>query len=460
MLPPSASMDEVYYGYRFLLLVLILGANAFFAGAEVALVSVRPSRLREMARQGHTGAQAALSLLGNPERLLSVVQVGVTAASLGLGWAGEDTLFRFFTGLFEPRLSAGGERALHWVSFLTAFLLMSYLHVVLGEVAPKNLAIEKADRLAVLVAPPLLVFYRLTEPFVYVIERSAAAVARLLGLRGETLGGGHSAEELKLIISREQARFPAFEREAIQRLLDLSGVAVREIMVPRHDVAAVPADGSLEEIVAAMLEHQYSRVPVYEGQPERILGILHFKDVMRLREEFRGAEASRRAMFRFRLRSVLRKPVVVPESKPVSQMLDEFRRSRCHMALVVDEFGTISGIVTLEDVLEQIFGEIEDEHDAVRQAPAAGTAALEVEGTTSIRDLAAQYGITLPSGAGFETLAGFLLYRLGYIPKSGDSVEYEGRRYTVVEMERNRIARVRIEPAVPEAAPSGPGASS
>lgn len=454
-------MDDVYYGYRFLLLALILAANAFFAAAEVALVSVRPSRLREMARVGHTGAQAALSLLANPERLLSVVQVGVTAASLGLGWAGEDTLYRFFSGVFQPVLAAGHERVLHGVSFLTAFLLMSYLHVVLGEVAPKNLGIEKADRLAVLVAPPLLVFYRLAEPFVFVIERSAAAVARLLGLRGEPLGGGHSAEELKLIISREQVRFPRFEREAIQRLLDLGGVAVREIMVPRNDVVSLPVDASLEDIVTAMLEHQYSRVPVYEGQPERILGILHFKDVLRLREEYRAGEPARRAPLKLRLRSLLRKPPVVPESKPVSQMLDEFRRSRCHMALVVDEFGTISGIVTLEDVLEQIFGEIEDEHDAVRQAPAAGTA-LEVEGTTSIRDLAAQYGIVLPSGAGFETLAGFLLYRLGYIPKPKESVDYEGRRYTVLEMERNRIARVRIEslPVAEAAAPSGPGAPS
>ncbi|MDW8352936.1 MAG: hemolysin family protein [Bryobacterales bacterium] len=455
-------MEEVSYGYRFLLLAVILAANAFFAGAEVALVSVRPSRLRELAKQGHPGAQAALSLLANPERLLSVVQVGVTAASLGLGWAGEDTLYRFFSGLLEPVLSEGHRQLLHGVSFLTAFLLMSYLHVVLGEVAPKNLGMEKADRLAVLVAPPLLVFYRVVEPFVYVIERSAAAASRLLGLRSEPLGGGHSAEELKLILSREQVRFPRFEREAIQRLLDLGGVAVREIMVPRNDVVAVAVDAPLEDIVGLMLEHQYSRVPVYEGQPERVLGILHFKDLLRLREEFRAGDAARRAWSKFRLRSVLHKPLVVPESKPVSQMLDEFRRSRCHMALVVDEFGTISGIVTMEDVLEQIFGEIEDEHDAVRQAPAPSAAALEVEGTINIRDLAARYGIRLPSGAGFETLAGFLLYRLGYIPKAGDSVDYDGRRYTVLEMERNRIARVRIEalPVAEPTPPTGPGAPS
>ena len=440
-------MDEVYYGYRFLLMALIIAANAFFAGAEVSLVSVRPSRLRELAEVGNVGAQAALSLLANPERLLSVVQVCVTLASLALGWAGEDTLFRFLSGLFQPVLPAGSERALHAASFALAFLIMTFFHVVVGEVVPKNLAIEKADRLAILVAPPLLVFYRVSEPFVYVIERSSSLMSRLLGLKGEPKGGGHSTEELKLIVSssRGQGGVRKFEEEVIHRLLDLDKVSVREIMVPRNHIISVSIDAGLEDILRTLNEHQFSRVPVYEGPPEQIIGFLHYKDLLRLREEWRTADAARRLTLRYRLRSLLQKPLVAPESKPVSQMVDEFRQSRSHLAVVVDEFGTIVGLVTMEDVFEQIFGEIEDEHDVVRQLPAAGARVVEVEGTTTIRDLETQYRIELPLEAGFETLAGFLLFRLCYIPRAGESIEHAGRRFTVLEMDRNRIARVRIE---------------
>jgi putative hemolysin len=440
-------MSETYYGYRFLALALIIGANAFLAASEVALISVRPSRLRELGEEGSVGAQAALSLLANPQRLLSVVQVGVTLASLGLGWAGQETVYRFFLNLLGSLVTSPYEKILHGASFVLGFLLITFCHVVVGEVVPKNLAIEKADRLAVLVAPVLLVFYRIVEPFVYVVERSVAALSRLIGLHGKQRGGGHSAEELKLIVSsaRGEGGLPKFEEDVIHRVLDLEGLSVREIMVPRNDIVSVSIDSAPEEILRTMTDHQYSRVPVYEERPEQIIGVLHYKDLLRFREETRLASPLRPAAMKFRLRSLLRKPPVVPETKLVSQMVDELRRSRVHMAMVVDEFGTIVGMVTFEDVIEQIFGEIEDEQDLARQLPAPEAVILEVEGTTSIRDLETQYGIELPADAGFETLAGFLLFRLGYIPKPGGQVQAGGRRFTVLAMERNRIARVRIE---------------
>lgn len=440
-------MNETYYGFRFLALALILGANALFAASEVALISVRPSRLRELAEEGSGGAHAALSLLANPGRLLSVVQVGVTLASLGLGWAGQDTIYRFFLGLLGSLLTPTHEKLLHGASFAFGFLLMTFCHVVVGEVVPKNLAIEKADRLAVLVAPVLLLFSRIVEPFVYVIERSVAALSKLLGLRGEQRGGGHSAEELKLIVSsaRGEGGLPKFEEDVIHRVLDLEGLSVREIMVPRNDIVSVSIDAPPEEILRAMMDHQYSRVPVYEERPEQIIGVLHYKDLLRFFEETRLAGPLRPAATRFRLRSLLRKPPVVPETKLASQMVDEFRRSRVHMAMVVDEFGTIVGMLTFEDVLEQVFGEIDDEQDLARQMPAPEAMTLEVEGTISIRDLETQYGIELPADAGFETLAGFLLFRLGCIPKPGDQVQEGAKRFTILAMERNRIARVRIE---------------
>lgn len=440
-------MDEIYYGYRFLLLVVIILANAFFAGAEVALISVRPSRLREMAADGRVGAQAALNLLANPERLLSVVQVGVTLTSLGLGWAGQDTVFQFIVSFLPPALVAEAERVLLFLSFLLAFLSITFLHVVVGEVVPKNLAIEKADRLAVVVAPVLLVFYKISEPFVYIIERSAAALSKLLGLRGRQRGGGHSAEELKLIVStsRGEGEVLKFEEEVIHRVLDLQDISAREIMVPRNDIVSVPIDAGLDDILRTMIEHQYSRVPVYEERPEQVIGVLHIKDLVRVREELRSSRLLGRSTVRLRLRALVHKPLVVPETKPLNQMIDEFRQSRVHVAMVVDEFGTIVGMITLEDVLEQIFGEIEDEHDLRTPPPALEALVVDVEGTTPIRDLEMQYGIDLPVDAGFETLAGFLLYRLGSIPKPGESVEHGSRRFTVLEMDRNRIAQVRIE---------------
>lgn len=432
-------MSDSYFGYRLLLLAVIVGINAFFASAEAALIAVRQSRLRELAEQGQLGAQAALSLLAHPARLLSTVQVGVTLASLGAGWAGEDTVYRLLLATIGPVDGPYLTAVLHAAAFLCAFLILTFAMVVLGEVVPKNMAIEKSDRFAVLVAPPLLVFARAFQPFVYVLERSAAALARVLGLRGER--SGHSVEELKMIASsvRAAGHISRFEEQALLRVLELDNVAVREIMVPRRDIISLPLNAGLEQVLGTAAEHPYSRFPVYQDDPEHIIGILHYKDLI--------AELDRRRRLGgpFRLRPLLRKPLVVPESKPLSQMVEEFRAWRQHMALVVNEFGTIVGLATFEDVLEEIFGEIEDEHDLRQPAPEATASVLELDGAVNIRDLASQYGIELPANAGFETLAGFLLFRLGFIPQGGETVDHEGRRYTILEMDRHRIARVRIE---------------
>jgi putative hemolysin len=440
-------MTESHYGLRILLLLLILGVNAFFAAAEVALLSVRESRLKQLADEGQVGAQAALNLLANPERLLSVTQMGVTLASLGLGWAGEDTLYTMIVAAFQPAITPITEKALHAAGFVLAFLVMTYFHVVVGEVVPKNLAIERADRLAATVAPVLLIFYRISEPFVWIIEKSSAAITRVLGASGRQRGGGHSAEELKLIVSssRGLGHLPEMQEDIIHRVLDLDNVSVREIMVPRNDVVSVPVDATLDQVLATMIEQQHSRLPVYEDQPEQIVGILFYKDLLPVWEERRAAIRAGRPPRVFRVRRLMRKHVVVPETKPVAQMLAEFQQGRSHMAMVVDEFGTIVGLVTVEDVLEQIVGAIADEYDTKSERPLAEADELELEGATKIRDLEAQYGIGLPGNGGFETLAGFLLMKFGNIPAAGESLEYEGRRFTVLEMDRNRIAKVRVE---------------
>lgn len=434
-------------GYRILLMVAILLLNGFFAAAEVSLVSVRRSRLKALADEGQIAAQAALNLLANPERLLSVTQFGVTLCSLALGWAGEDTLYEMFIHLAHPVITPATETWLRGISFGLAFLVMSYAHVIIGEVVPKNLAIETADRLALVVAPVLVVFDRMVAPFVWVMERSALAISRLIGLKGQHSGGGHSSEELKFIIrsSWTEGHLETFIESAIQHLLDLGDLLAREIMVPRNDIVSVHADSTVDEILKVMVDQKHSRVPVYEGRPENIIGILHYKDLLRLWQERKWSHDHRRPERPFRLRRFLRKPLVVPEVKPVSLLINDFREHHTHLALVVDEFGTIVGLVTLEDVLEQIFGEIADEHDIRQKRQSAEATEILVDGTIPIRDLSATYAIELPSEAGFETLAGFILYKLGYVPKQYETLTFDNLRFTIIEMDRNRIAKVKVE---------------
>lgn len=440
---------------RLLLLFLILVANGFFAAAEVSLVSVRQSRLRELADAGNAGAQSALSLLANPGRLLSVTQFGVTLASLGLGWAGEDTLYHLFRDLLESLALPMSPVVLQGIGFGLSFLLISYAHVIIGEVVPKNLALEKADRLATLAAPTLLVFYRLSQPFVVVIEKSSALILRSLGLSASHAHGGHTPEELKYIIqsSRHEGHLEEFQQTAIQSLIDLSDYSVREIMTPRFDMVSLPVDADLETVLNVMSEHKYARIPVYEDRPEQIIGIVHYKDLLRVWDERRFAHDRRRAARPFRLRRFVRKPLVLPETKPLNEVVTEFRKANTRMALVVDEFGTITGLLTLDDVLEQVFGEIPDEHDDIRPQPSLLDKVLQLEGNITLRDLETRHNIALPTEAGFETLAGFLLFQIGHIPKVKDSVEYSGRRFTITQMDRNRIATVMVEKLDPADVP-------
>ncbi len=439
---------DLNLGYRFLLIGLIIAANSFFAAGEACLLSVRQSRLKQLADAGELGAQAALSLLANPERFLSVVQLGLTLASLVLGWAGEGTVEHYMKGILAPVFPKAYDWILHAVSVAIAFLIISYLHIVIGEVVPKNLAFGKAERIAVLLAPPLLLFARLAGPFVAVIERSAAYCSRLVGARGGgSHGASHSLEEIKHIVaaSHKHGHLDTFEQEAMERLLELRDLSAREIMTPRNAIAGAPVESSIDDLLRIFHENKYSRIPVYERGPEHVIGIVYAKDLLEFWQQRRLANEMRRPAPIYNLRLLLRQPVVVPETKPLTQLIDTFRHSSSHMAIVVDEFGSVTGLLTLEDVLEQIFGEIEDEHD-VKLAPMPVIwEEIELEGTISIRDLETQYLIELPTNSGFETLAGFILFRLGAIPAAGESVDEAGLRFTVMEMDRNRIVKVKVD---------------
>ena len=443
---PIGGSEELNYFYRFLMIAGIIGLNGFLAGAEVALLSSRRPKLLAMAEEGDSGAKAALHLLDNPERLLSVIQFGVTLLSLILGSVGEGTFHRMLLGVFGRFITPATSSVIDQLTYFGAFLLMAFPHVVLGEVVPKNVGLERAERLASLSAPVLVFLTRLCAPFVAVIERASAYLLRLVGVVGAPHTGGHSVEELKFIISsvKTQGHVREFEEEAMRRLLELSDLTARQIMVPRNQFVSVPGDASLNYVLSIINEHQFSRILVYEETPEHIIGIVHLKDLVRVWLERRAAHDVRKPVSPFKLKQIMRKPLEVPETKNLSELIDEFRTNNVHLALIVDEFGTVTGLVTLEDVLEQVFGEIEDEHDIIRLKPLEG-GVLIIDGTMTIRDMAMQYNIELPSDAGFQTLAGFLMFRLGYIPKPGVFVEHLDHRFIVLEMDRNRIVKVRIE---------------
>jgi CBS domain containing-hemolysin-like protein len=370
-------------------------------------------------------------------------------ASLALGWAGEPALAR----LLEPAFAAVPHSSLyaHTVAVVVAFTLITYLHVILGEVVPKTIALQRAERVALSVAAPMDFFMTLSRPFLWVMNGSARMILRVFGMSELRQGGVHSPEELKLIVtaSRRFGLVPIFQEEMIHHALELGDLTVREIMVPRPDIFSLPADMPLDEALTRVVEEQHSRVPVYDPEhgPEHIIGLLYSKDLtrwMRLRLTLRDETAARR-LAQMQVRQIMRDVLVVPETKPLPDLLVEFKSRKRHLAVVVDEFGSTAGVVTVEDVLEQIVGEIEDEFDVTRQPLPAGTTVMVLDGAVPIRDLETQYQLVLPRDEGFETLAGFVLAKLQRVPNGGESFEYEGRRYTVVEMDGRRIARVKIE---------------
>jgi putative hemolysin len=300
-------------------------------------------------------------------------------------------------------------------------------------------------------------FMTLARPFLLVMNKSANLVLRGFGSRMMREGGVHSPEELKLIVtaSRRVGLLPESQEEMIHNALELGNLAVREIMVPRHNIFSLPADMPLDEAIARVVEEKHSRVPVYDPErgKENIIGLLYSKDLSHVMYVRLSGRAASDSPSRMRVRDIMREVLFVPETKPVADLLLEFQQRKRHLAIVVDEFGSTSGLVTVEDVLEQLVGELEDEFD-VAQRPAAPftSGSVVLDGSANIRDLEVHYEIELPRDQGFETLAGFVMAQLGRIPKGGESLEYQGRRYTVLQMEGHRISRIKIE-SVGQAAP-------
>ena len=434
-------------GLRLLLLGVLTAINGFFASCEIALLSSRRPRLKQLAEEGNLGAIAALKMLSNTERLLSVVQVGIGITSLAMGVAGEEAINHWLRFQLVPLAPPGYGKVVELFCLLVSFVFLTLLLVVVGEVVPKSLGLVASERISILGAPLLLVVNRALAPLVFLVESLANFFSRLLGLPQGATHGVHSLEEIRHIVesSKEHSTVTEFEAHAIDRLLELRELVAREVMTPRSNLVCLPMNASLDELLRTMDDHHYSRVPVYKDNPDNIVGIVHFRDLLGVWRERRIATEKRRQVKQFRVEQYVRKLPVIPETKSLSDLIDEFRENRAHMSLVVNEFGAVSGVLTLEDVFEQVFGEINDEHDLVAIEQESESDDLELEGSTTARDLETKFDLELPADAGFETLAGFILFRLGFIPKTGHVIEEENRRYTVLEMDRNRIVRVRIE---------------
>jgi CBS domain containing-hemolysin-like protein len=440
--------------FRGLMVAFLILANSFFVAAEFALVSVRETRIQALLAQGRPGARTALHLKNSIDEFLPAVQFGVTLASLALGWIGEPAIAEVLLRMLGGAGWLPADHALAYVHALAialAFAIITYFEVLLGELVPKSLALQRAERIALAVAGPMDVFIRMTRPAVKVMNGSATLVLRLFRapLRGE--GAVHSPEELKLIATatRRMGLLPAFQEEIIHRAIELNHVTVREIMTPRGKIFSLPADMPVEQASARIVDEQHSRVPVYDpkGGPEQIIGVVYSKDISRLMH-FRSVSLGLGGAGNsgLRLRQVMREVIVVPETKLAVDLLQEFQTRRRQIAIVVDEFGSTVGLVTAEDALEQIVGELEDEFDiASKTTLFSSTGVMSLDGSTSLRDLRTQLRWEFPREAGVETLAGFLLAQLGHIPESGESVEYDGRRYIVAEMTGRRINRVRVE---------------
>lgn len=424
-------------------IVVLVLLNAFFVGAEFALVRSRRTRLEAMKRRGDRLAPFALRATSNISRVLSASQLGVTLASLGLGWVAEATLGESFTRLYGA-LPFGIELSLRLTfGAATALIVVTYLHVVFGELTPKAASLNHPEAIACWLAPPLLFFAWLTTPFTWTLNRSSLLVLRALHQRpAGSEDSVHSPEELQLLVeqSEEKGQLRTHDAEMIQGVFQFSSKSAREVMTPRTEIIALPEDSTLDETLALVEASGLSRFPVFNETIDDIVGVVLAKDLLRV-------VAKRESPERFSLRSVMRPVHVIPGSRKVEDVLGDFKRLKEHLAIVLDEFGGTAGVVTMEDLLEEIVGDILDEYDTIEDAePPPETRAGEtlVDGSMHIDELNEHFGLSIPEN-GYTTIGGYVFGALGRLPAVGDRVVAGGAIFTVREMEGRRIDSLAVD---------------
>ncbi|HEX7545357.1 MAG TPA: hemolysin family protein [Gemmatimonadaceae bacterium] len=425
---------------RISVIVVLLVLNGYFVAVEFALVRSRRTRLQAMVRAGDPLARFALAASGNLARVLSASQLGITLASLGLGWTAESALGHSFESLLSA-LPFPIEASLRLsIGAIVALLLATYLQVVFGELAPRSAALNHPEQIAKWLAPPLLAFAWITSPFVAILNFSAGGVLRLFGqsarVQHETV---HSPDELRMLVaqSEEQGALETTDAEMLGKVFEFSEKKARDVMTPRTDIVAITADASLDDALEVVEEAGFSRYPVFDETIDNIIGMLHVKDLLGVLRE---------KLDLFTVRDVMRDVHVVPGSREVEEVLADFKKRKEHMAIVLDEYGGTAGLVTMEDLLEEIVGEILDEYDdtiELRTPPVAGGETL-VEGATNVREVNETFGLTVPE-EDYTTLGGYVFGALGRLPVVGDRVSGGGATFVVRAMDGRRIKTLALE---------------
>ncbi len=419
----------------FSVLVLVF-INGFFVAAEFAIVAVRRSRIESLAAEGKVAAKRLLEILDNISAYLSASQLGITLASLGLGALGEPVVEAILGGW----LANLSESVRHIISYGIAFAIITTLHIVLGEQAPKLFGLAMAERVAMGTALPMQVFYKIFKPFIHALDWASAKIVNLFGLQATSEHASiYTEEEIRQLIkiSQESGHVNAEERKLINKVFEFSETTVREAMIPRPEIVAISENCTLEEIARAFRHHAYSRLPVYRGSLDDIVGYIHSKDLM----PFLLRPKS------YKLEEVVKKPSYVVDTARLEDVLRQMQREKFHFGFVVDEHGGVEGIITLEDLLEEIVGDISDEHDEEvnEQIRKESDGVFMLDGGLAIRDLNRRLHLNLPVSESYTTVAGFLMSEAGQILDEGQSVRYNGHTFKVEKVDKRRILQVRLE---------------
>ena len=443
------------FAIRLIGVLALVALNGFFAAAEFSLVAIRISRVRQLVARGNTSAKVVEALLADLHSVVSGVQLGITLTSLSIGALGESALANFLHSIWPGTPGTRSAILIHACALALAFALLSALHVVMGELVPKNVSLARAERVALIIARPFRWYLQTFRWAIDLLDGVSGVMVKALGVAvPHGHGVAHSTEELQIQIqqARERGLLAPGEEKFILSAIELGQVQVREIMVPRPDMHVLPVESSLDEVMRTFATTQRSRIPVYRTTPDHILGFVHIKDMMWVLLDRERRLEENLPVAAFDLRRVLREVLIVPETKPASELLVELRTHRVGLAVVVDEFGSILGLVTMEDILEQMVGEIHDEFDVVERPLTLSDGAIIFDAGLNVRDLDAQYNISLPEDPAYATVGGFVLDQLGFIPRGGESFEYNGYLFSVIEVDGRRVARVKIQ-RIPIASP-------
>ncbi len=437
----AVSISITQATFEFSLMFAIVFINAFFVASEFSLVSARKTRLESFAADGSKGAQAALRLLSNPTLFISAVQLGVTLASLALGWVGEPTVARIIDPLARKIATEGTiGYVVHITAIIISFAFVSFLHIVIGELVPKMFALERAESFAIFASRPLELFAKVFSPLLWIFNKVGGGIGKLIGLKASLEESAvYTEEEIRQLVklSQESGHLNEEEQRLIDKVFEFSETTVREAMVPRTGIVAISHSSTLEQIAKWFRQHGYSRLPVYRNSLDDIAGFIHSKDLMPflLRPKL------------FKIEKVLQKPIYVVDTARLEDVLRQMQREKFHFGFVVDEHGGVEGIITLEDLLEEIVGDISDEHDEEvnEQIQPDGDDAYILEGGLAVRDLNKRLSMNLPVSEGYTTVAGFLMSESGQILSEGDTVPFNGHIFRIEKVEKRRILKVRME---------------